>query len=112
MPVTTQPSTMPYYEDRRSWLLFRVLRSNTDKLPRLHGLLLDELLWCERCKKIKEPKELELHHPDGDGDTKRSLGGWQAFYAHLEDFEAGVNLVVLCKECHCEIDPHRRKIGY
>ncbi|MDY6788842.1 MAG: hypothetical protein SVV03_02655 [Candidatus Nanohaloarchaea archaeon] len=108
----TQPSTIPYYEDRRKWLLYRVLRSNTDRLPRLHGLLLDKLLWCERCLEIKRWNELELHHENGGGDPKRKLGGWQAFYANLEDFEAGCDLVVLCKECHCEVDPQRKKLGY
>lgn len=111
METETQSSTMPYYWPRRKKLLYKILRNNTGRLPVLHGLLMGELLWCERCDKILDVKQLEVHHVNGDAGQDEVGGGWQRLYQHEDDFENGVELQVLCSRCHCEVDEHRARRG-
>lgn len=83
-----------YYKRYRRNLLGRILVRNGEKLPDA------ELLFCENCYKRQEAcEELHIHHPNENGDVS-GAGGWQAFYAHREDFEEGVELRVWCKSCH------------
>lgn len=78
----SQDSTIDYYRQRRKELV-----------ERLGGE-------CVECGAIND---LQFHHVNPEEGNETGMGGWNHLYAIEEDLENGVEIELLCRECHLNL---------
>jgi hypothetical protein len=90
----------------RSELVTASARSAARARSRLRGLLLI-LAPDGRCAICHKRKPLELDHVDGAGWARRALNRWARVNRYIREFQAGVRLRALCRECNAGHNPKK-----
>lgn len=81
-----------YYHKNRRNLLLRIQEENGRD---------SEEVSCRECSKSGyEPDKFHIHHINKEDGYESGIGGLQHYRNCRDDFEAGIELEILCPKCH------------